>query len=174
MGRVKGGGHASQHADRREPARVAGGYAVTRGADSRAGRAALDDLLVEWTSVWSSGDVAKLLSLFADDVFYEDVTLAAVMTDKRALRDFATTVFGSFADLRFEPRSRFVSADGKAGFIEWVWRSRQTKDLPGLPATAKPFAVRGSTVVEFRNGKISRNSDYWDLATYSKEVGLAK
>jgi len=28
--------------------------------------------------------------------------------------------------------------------------------------------------VEFRDGKIARNSDYWDLATYLKQVGLAR
>jgi len=39
---------------------------------------------------------------------------------------------------------------------------------------AEPFEVRGSSVVEFRDGKISRNSDYWDLATYMKQVGLAR
>jgi len=34
--------------------------------------------------------------------------------------------------------------------------------------------VRGASVVEFRDGKISRESDYWDLATYLKQVGLIK
>jgi steroid delta-isomerase-like uncharacterized protein len=58
--------------------------------------------------------------------------------------------------------------------MEWVWHGRQTKDFPGLPATNKPFEVRGASVVEFRDGKISRDSDYWDLATYTRQVGLAK
>jgi ketosteroid isomerase-like protein len=41
-------------------------------------------------------------------------------------------------------------------------------------ATNKPFEVRGAAVVGFTDGKISRNSDYWDLATYMKQVGLTK
>jgi len=48
------------------------------------------------------------------------------------------------------------------------------KILPGLPATNKPFEVRGATVVEFTDGKISRDADYWDLGTYMKQVGLTK
>jgi ketosteroid isomerase-like protein len=40
--------------------------------------------------------------------------------------------------------------------------------------TNKSFEVRGAIVVEFANGKITRNSDYWDLATYKKQVGLTK
>src|ERR1700740_808554 len=96
---------------------VLGGCAMTRGADPQAQTAALDRVLIEWTSAWSSGNVARLLPLFSDDVVYEDVTFAAVMKDKRALGDFATSVFDSFADLRFELKSRFVAADGQGGAI---------------------------------------------------------
>jgi steroid delta-isomerase-like uncharacterized protein len=133
----------------------------------------LERVLDEWAIVWSSGDAARLLTLFTDDVYYEDVTFGAVNEGKAALREFATAVFTSFADLKFESRSRLVAADGTRGAIEWVWRGRQTKDLPGLPATNKPFEVRGATVVEFRDGRIKRNSDYWDSTTYLKQVGLA-
>ena len=134
----------------------------------------LEYVLDQWALAWSSSDVEKLLPLFADSVDYEDVTLGAVSRGKNALRDFATGVFAAFADLKFELKSRFVAADGKSGAMEWVWRGRQTKDFPGLPATNKPFEVRGVAVVEFTDGKISRNSDYWDLATYMKQVGLTK
>jgi len=134
----------------------------------------LEYVLDQWALAWSSSDVEKLLPLFADSVDYEDVTLGAVSRGKNALRDFATGVFAAFADLKFELKSRFVAADGKSGAMEWVWRGRQTKDFPGLPATNKPFEVRGVAVVEFTDGKISRNSDYWDLATYMKQVGLIK
>lgn len=150
------------------------GCATARGAGAHVDTAALERLLDEWTTAWSSSDPDRLLSLFTDDVQYEDVTFGAVNKGKGALRGFATGVFGSFADLRFESRSRFVDANGRWGSIEWVWRGRQIKDFPGLPATNKLFEVRGAAVVEFRDGKIARNSDYWDLATYLKQVGLAK
>jgi steroid delta-isomerase-like uncharacterized protein len=135
---------------------------------------ALERLLEQWAAAWSSSNVEKLLALFTDDVVYEDVTLGAVNHGRDALRDFATAVFAAFDDLKFELKSRVVASDGKAGAMEWTWRGRQTKDLPGLPATDKPFEVRGAAVVEFADGKISRDSDYWDLVTYMKQVGLTK
>src|ERR1700740_2655228 len=135
---------------------------------------ALERLLDQWAIAWSSSDTERLLPLFTDDVVYEDVTFGAVNRGKAALHDFATSTFGAFSDLKFELKSRLVAADGKSGAMEWVWRGRQTKDLPGLPATNKTFEVRGATVVDFTDGKISRNSDYWDLATYTKQVGLTK
>jgi steroid delta-isomerase-like uncharacterized protein len=149
---------------------LAGDGSAARSADVRA----LERVLDQWAVAWSSSDVEKLLPLFTDNVDYEDVTLGAVNHGSNELRDFATATFGGFADMKFELKSRLVAADGKSGAMEWVWRGRQTKDFPGLPATNKPFEVRGATVVEFTDGKISRNSDYWDLATYMKQVELTK
>jgi steroid delta-isomerase-like uncharacterized protein len=150
------------------------GCATPRGAGTPPDRVTLERALDQWVTGWSSGDPGKLLPLFSDDVVYEDVTFGSVSRGQGALRDFATGVFGAFADLAFDPKSRFVSADVRRGSIEWVFRGRQVKDFPGLPATNRPFEVRGATVVEFRDGKIVRNSDYWDLMTYRTQVGLVK
>jgi steroid delta-isomerase-like uncharacterized protein len=43
---------------------------------------------------------------------------------------------------------------------------------PELPATGKSFSVRGATIAQLKNGKIQRNADYWDLATFLRQVGL--
>src|SRR6201990_3595735 len=128
---------------------LVGGGSATHSADSQALERGLD----QWAVSWSSGNVDKLLPLFTDDVRYEDVTLGAVNQGKNALRDFAATTFGAFADLNFELKYRLVAADGRSGAMEWTWRGRQTKDLPGLPATNKTFEVRGATVVDFTDGK---------------------
>jgi steroid delta-isomerase-like uncharacterized protein len=140
-----------------------------RGADTQG----LEHVLDQWALAWSSNDPERLLPLFTDSVEYEDVTLGAVNRGANALHDFATGTFALFADLKFELKSRFVAADGKSGAMEWIMRGRQTKDFPNLPATNTPFEVRGATVVEFADGKISRNSDYWDLATYMKQAPAA-
>jgi len=151
-----------------------GGCAAARGPGASAQTGALEHVLDEWATAWSSSDVEKLLPLFTDDVRYEDVTFGVTTQGKAGLRDFAITAFGAFPGMSFEIKSRFVGDNGMWGALEWVWHGRQVKDFPGLPATNRPFQVRGSTIVEFRDGKISRNRDYWDLATYMKQVGLIK
>ena len=45
-------------------------------------------------------------------------------------------------------------------------------DLPGLPATGKRFSVRGATVFELQGEKIRRVSDYWDMVTFLKQIGV--
>jgi hypothetical protein len=48
---------------------------------------------------------------------------------------------------------------------------RQKSDLPGIPATGKYFSsMRGSTILELETGNIRRESNYWDAATFMKQV----
>src|SRR5262249_51493356 len=89
---------------------VLAGAASTAHADDTQ---ALERVLDQWAGAWSSSDVDKLLSLFTDNVDYEDVTLGAVNHGSNALRDFATATFSGFTDLKFELKSRLVAADGK-------------------------------------------------------------
>ena len=102
------------------------------------------------------------------------MTFGSVNHGLKELHDFAKGTLEAFGDLKFELKSRVIAADGKSGAVEWIWRGRPIKDLPELPATNKPFEVRGASVVEFADGKISRDSDYWDLATYMKQVRMSK
>jgi len=152
-------------------AAVAGGCVTAGGAEVGARRASLEAVLDEWAVGWSTG-VERLLPLFTDDVYYEDTGFGVVNRGQAELRAYVSATFAAIADMRIEVRSRFVAADGRWGAIEWVWRGRQIKDFPDLPATDKPFEIRGLTVVEFRDGKIRRNTDYWNLAEYKRQAGL--
>jgi len=57
--------------------------------------------------------------------------------------------------------------------MEWTMSGTHKGDFPGLPATGKRFSsIRGATIVELKDGKIIRCSDYWDAAIFMRQVGL--
>jgi steroid delta-isomerase-like uncharacterized protein len=126
--------------------------------------------LEAWAANWSSHDIDHLLSLFTDDCIYEDVTFGAVNNGKDELRTFAEGIFAAFPDFKVELTSRF--GDRSWAGMEWIISATHKGDLPGMPATNKSFSIRGATIIEMQSGKIRRNSDYWDLATFLKQVGL--
>jgi len=127
-------------------------------------------VLEAWAADWTSHDVDHLLSLFTDDCLYEDVTFGVVNHGKAELEAFAAGIFAAFPDFKVELETRFTAGDRAA--IEWTISGTHKGDLPGMAATNKTFSIRGSTIIELRSGKIRRNSDYWDLATFLKQVGL--
>lgn len=129
-----------------------------------------DKVLDDWAVAWSVHDIDKLLSLFTDDCVYEDVTLGAVHHGKAELKGFADRLFAAFPDLKVELASGFIA--GNWAGAEWTMSGTHKGDLPELPATGKHFSVRGSTICELREGKIKRNSDYWDRVTFLKQLGI--
>jgi steroid delta-isomerase-like uncharacterized protein len=127
-------------------------------------------VLEDWAQYWSSHEMDRLLLLFTDDVVYEDVTLGAVNRGKDQLRAFAEEFFAGFPDVRFELTSRF--SNGTEGGAEWVMRGTHRGDMPGMPATGKQVEVRGASIVKFADEQIRRCSDYWDMATFLKQLGF--
>ena len=53
-------------------------------------------------AAWNSHEVEKVISLFTNDVMYEDVTFGAVNHGSADLRKFAASIFEAVPDVRFE------------------------------------------------------------------------
>jgi steroid delta-isomerase-like uncharacterized protein len=125
----------------------------------------------QWAALWSAHDIDRLLRLFTEDVLYEDVTMGVVNRGSAQLRVFAEGFLSGFPDITFELRSSF--ANGACGGAEWVMRGTHEGDLPDMPATGRRVDLRGASIFEFNGDKIRRCSDYWDMATFLKQLGLS-
>jgi len=129
-----------------------------------------DRTLVQWAKFLTSHNTDGFLSLFTDDCVYEDVALGVVNHGKNELRVFIEGIFAAFPDFGIDLTYWFVANDRAA--MEWAFYGTHHGDLPGMPATHKAFSVRGATVAELDQAKIRRNSDYWDVSAFLKQVGL--
>lgn len=129
----------------------------------------VSDLLDEWAAAWSSHDMDRVTALFTDDCTYEDVTLGVVNRGKEELRQFGNGFLAAMPDVKFPLHSKVVGQDRAA--LEWTMTGTQTGALGDLPATGKSCTVRGSSVLEVRDGRFSRCSDYWDMMTLLKQLG---
>jgi steroid delta-isomerase-like uncharacterized protein len=123
-----------------------------------------------WAALWSAHDLTRLLTLFTEDIVYEDVTMGVVNRGQSELHTFAEGFVSGFPDVTFELRSS--TADGARGGAEWVMRGTHTGDLPGMPATGKRVEVRGASIFEFAGDRIRRCADYWDMATFLRQLGF--
>ena len=122
-------------------------------------------LAQKWIAAWNSHDPDKMLSLFTDDIVYEDVPFGEVSHGGGELRKFYLSEIEGVPDL--ELKLLRSSIDGGHGTIEWTFSGTDK----GVFKTGKKFSVRGVSVIDMRGGKISRNVDFYDVATIMRQVG---
>jgi steroid delta-isomerase-like uncharacterized protein len=130
----------------------------------------LQHTLEEWAAGWSTRDVERVISLCTEQCVYEDVPLGVVNKGKDELRAFGEQVFEAFPDLKIELTTQVAATDW--AMLEWIMSGTHQGNLPGLPSTGERFSVRGATVLQLEDGRIIRNSDYWDMATLLTQLGL--
>ncbi len=125
-----------------------------------------DEIGAKWIAAWNSHTPEKMLSAFTDDVFYEDVAFAEVNHGHTEFSKFAADEFEAVPDAELKLVRASVH-DGH-GTIEWTFSGTDK----GLFKTGKKFSVRGVSVIDVRDGKISRSLDFYDSATIMRQVGL--
>jgi len=109
--------------------------------------------LLELVEAWNSHDVERILTFYTDDILFEDVALEQIKVGKRDFRQSLQEFFATFSDIHIEIKS-FIDGEDIAGG-EWVMTGVRTD-------TGKSFSIRGVSVSEFREGKIARNSEYYN------------
>ena len=127
-------------------------------------------MLEEWGEAWNSHQVEGILSCVTDDIVYEDLGEARVMRGKAEMRTWINETLSAFPDFRTDLKSLFVS--GEWGGSEWVASGTFKGELHHLKPTGKGYSVRGASAMELRDGKIKRNTDYYDSATVIRQVFL--
>src|SRR5262249_43371452 len=127
-------------------------------------------LLEQWIEAWSAHDLERLASIFTDNLLYEDVTMGRVNRNSAELRAFGEEFFAAFPDVAFELRSRFTN--GSWGGAGWARGGTPGGAFREMPARGKRIDVRGASILEFDGNKIRRCSDYWDMATFLKQLGF--
>jgi steroid delta-isomerase-like uncharacterized protein len=87
------------------------------------------------------------------------------------IRAFFAGMFAAFPDMEFTVE-RMTST---AGVVAVEWRARGTfsgAPFQGVEPTGKRIEVRGCDCVEVEDGKIVRNTAYYDGAAFARGLGL--
>lgn len=137
---------------------------------SLAARPRVPDLLVRWAEGWSSvTEPDQLLALVAPDIVYEDVAVGDVVKGVEAFRTLLVEAGKAIPDLHIEVFDGF--ADDAMAAAEYSISGTQTGDLPYLKATDASFRIRSASVFVLANGKIARESRYYDMARFLEQLG---
>lgn len=124
----------------------------------------------DYLAALNSHDAERIASLWTEDGVLDDVASGQVTHGKKELKASFSDIFTAFPNVKWELKSFFNAGDRIAA--EWVETGTQTGDWVGIPATGKSYSIRGASLLELRKSKISRETYYWNLATFLQQLGL--
>jgi len=121
---------------------------------------------------WSTHNVEKLITLFAENCLYEEVATGRKYYSKKEIAGYARSTLSGVPDSEFEIVT--VIAGDNMSTVEWIWKGTNSVGWPdlGIPATNKRFEVRGVSVMVIEDNLIQRNSDYWDWNTFMNSISV--
>ncbi len=116
-----------------------------------------------------TGKIQQLQHDYHENAIVEDSMYPHPFVGREAIMARKNAGFAAMPDLNITVTNRIVQEDQLT--VEWVASGTHTSDYPGLPATGRSFSIPGVTVVVRQNGKIVRESLYYDMAEVARQLG---
>ncbi len=117
----------------------------------------------------TQGNTSELHNDYADHAVVEDSMHAVPIVGHAAIIARKTMGLAATTDAQITVTNRI--AIGNQVTVEWTATGIHSGDLPGLPATGRPYTLRGVTVVIREGGKIVREALYYDVADLYHQLG---
>lgn len=117
----------------------------------------------------TQGNTGALHNDYAEHAIVEDSMHPHPFVGRAAIMARKSTGMAAIPDLQISVTNRV--AHGSQTVAEWVATGTHSGDFPGLPASGRPFSIRGVTVVVRENGKIMREAIYYDMHEVRRQLG---
>jgi steroid delta-isomerase-like uncharacterized protein len=127
----------------------------------------------EYNNAWNAHDVARIATMHAPGMVFENHTAGERAEGEEALEHIAR-IFESWPDIAFETRRLYVRED--LVVQEWTATATHVKPLSRGEITAEPSGKRiewdGMDVIPFEDGLVKRKDVYSDSVSILRQVGL--
>lgn len=132
---------------------------------------AVPPIVAHWAAAWETGDGAAMAALFTEDGLYEDLAFEGYSKGREQTGQWVAITVDTLTEIRAEITGAQEAGD-RIGF-EWVFSGRQTGPLfPDIAPSGREFRVRATTTFVMDGDLIRRDSDYYNLATVFRQLGL--
>jgi steroid delta-isomerase-like uncharacterized protein len=133
----------------------------------------LRETIAAYNDAWNAHDVARIGSMHAPDMVFENHTAGERAEGEEALAHIAA-IFESWPDIAFETRRLYVRDD--LVVQEWTATATHVKALRRGEIVAEPSGKQirwdGMDVIPFEDGKVKRKDVYSDSVSILRQVGL--
>ncbi len=117
----------------------------------------------------SRGNIPALHNDYAEHAIVEDSMHPHPFVGRAAIMGRKNMITAAASEAQITVTNRVVH--GNQVTAEWVATGIHTGDLPDLPASGRPFTLRGVTVVVRHDDKIVREALYYNVAELHRQLG---
>ncbi len=117
----------------------------------------------------SQGNLDQLQNDYAEHAVVEDSMYPRPFVGREAILARKSAGMTAIPGLQITVTRRVVQ--GNQLTVEWIASGTHTGDYPGLAAPGRAFSIPGVTVVVRQNGKIIRESLYYDMEEVRRQLG---
>ncbi len=131
---------------------------------------AVHDLVVSYFDAVSSRDPERMAEHWHPDGVV-DLVPVGVYRGPDGVREFFSGLFRAIPDMEFVVDQ--ITADAERAAVQW--RAFGTFDggpFQGIEATGRHVEVRGCDLLEITDGKLMRNTAYYDGAAFARAIGM--
>jgi steroid delta-isomerase-like uncharacterized protein len=121
-------------------------------------------ILTAYGEAWSSGDAAQVAALYTEDATREDVPTGATSRGRAEIEALARGLFETDAEVRLDVTGGFSGE--RWAVVEWTFSGSRQE-------TGGEVTFRGASVLELEDGRISRETDYYDLPQIQQQIAAA-
>jgi steroid delta-isomerase-like uncharacterized protein len=114
------------------------------------------------------GDVHGMMADYDEHAVVDDPLFSESFVGLAAIASRYAAEVSSAPDRALQIIKRTVV--GAQLVIEWEATGTHSGDFLGFGGTGRPYTLRGATVVTRQNGKIVRESHYYDVASFRRQV----
>jgi steroid delta-isomerase-like uncharacterized protein len=123
-----------------------------------------------WSTLMSVHDTKTIRELYTPDAVTEDVAMAVKCQGHTQIERFYGEIFAAFPDFCITVHASVADAD--RGGLEFTFTGTHRGDAWGAAPTGRVLDIRGASVMQFANGRIASQRDYWSLPQYYEQLGL--
>ena len=133
-----------------------------------------EEIVRKWHESWDMRDPDRGTTVIADDCQFEDVARNEAQVGPQAYKDDYYRWREAFPD--GEGKVVNVITEGDWAVVEFVNRGTHTGPLRSSLGTFEPTGrkveVRYCSVMRVKDGKVVEGRDYYDSATFLRQLGL--
>jgi len=111
-------------------------------------------------AAWNQDKFIEVVDKFNDQFTFTDYALGLEFKDKGRLAEFLAKISELFPDS--ERRVNTIFCSGGRTISEWTLTATRTEPFLDGRLRKVPISVKGMSIVQIQNGKISQWSDFYD------------